>query len=83
MTNLNNLLKYREVKGGIADRNNGGNAANEGGGGSGANGGDAATSGNCGGGGGGGYTIGEVTVISAELGEMPQQMHLLPLVSST
>ena len=59
----------RGFKGGIADRNNGGNATgNEGGGGSGANGGDAATSGNCGGGGGSGYTSGEVTVISAELG---------------
>ena len=59
----------RGFKGGIADRNNGGNGSgNEGGGGSGANGGDAATSGNCGGGGGSGYTSGEVTVISAELG---------------
>ena len=59
----------RGFKGGIADRNNGGNGSgNEGGGGSGANGGDAATSGNCGGGGGSGYTSGEVTVISTELG---------------
>ena len=59
----------RGFKGGIADRNNGGNGSgNEGGGGSGANGGDAATHGNCGGGGGSGYTSGEVTVISTELG---------------
>ena len=59
----------RGFKGGIADRNNGGNGTgNEGGGGSGANGGDAATSSGSGGGGGSGYTSGEVTVISAELG---------------
>ena len=59
----------RGFKGGIADRNNGGNGSgNEGGGGSGANGGDAATSSGSGGGGGSGYTSGEVTVISAEMG---------------
>ena len=59
----------RGFKGGIADRNNGGNGSgNEGGGGSGANGGDAATSSGSGGGGGSGYTSGEVTVISTELG---------------
>ena len=59
----------RGFKGGIADRNNGGNGTNnEGGGGSGANGGDAATSNGSGGGGGSGYTSGEVTVISAQLG---------------
>ena len=59
----------RGFKGGIADRNNGGNGSDsEGGGGSGANGGNAATSSGSGGGGGSGYTSGEVTVISAELG---------------
>lgn len=59
----------RGFKGGIADRNNGGNGSgNEGGGGSGANGGNAATSSGSGGGGGSGYTSGEVTVLSAELG---------------
>ena len=59
----------RGFKGGIGDRNNGGNGSDsEGGGGSGANGGNAATSSGSGGGGGSGYTSGEVTVISAELG---------------
>ncbi len=59
----------RGFKGGIADRNNGGNGSgNEGGGGSGANGGNAATSNGSGGGGGSGYTSGEVTEISAQLG---------------
>ena len=59
----------RGFKGGIADRNNGGNGSgNEGGGGSGAKGGNAATSNGSGGGGGSGYTSGEVTVISAQVG---------------